>query len=63
MKCGRDEQTFFDNEKFDITLENNLFIKIIHRREGARAYTSLMNVPFWDFDDEPSKQGKGKKEG
>lgn len=51
VKCGNVQRNFFDSNEFDITLEDNLFVKIINRRDGMRSYTSLFNVPFWDFED------------
>lgn len=59
VKIGGHEETFFDSSKgFDITLDDSLIVKIEHK--GARAYTSLFNVPFWDFmDDAGAEEKKG----
>lgn len=46
VKCGAKEATFFQDDTYDLTLENNI-ITIINKKTLDEVCTSLANVPWF----------------
>ena len=52
VKVGNAQDNWFQSDKYDMTLEAGMHVRIVNKFDGSRNYTSLMNLPWYDFEEE-----------
>lgn len=56
VRAGRNEESFLTGEKFDMALQDGIFIKIIERASGRTVTTSVMNMIYMETDTDSPKE-------
>ena len=60
VKCGTKEETFLSDVHFDMTLEQGVIVRIVHKKLGDETFTTLMNTVYWKQQAEASEPAQPK---
>lgn len=55
IKAGRNEESFLTDERFDMSLQDALFIKVVERSTDYTVITSIMNTIWMKTEEGPAK--------
>ncbi len=61
VKAGTREEMFLTDEKFEMTLEQGVIIRIKDKKTGRIVNTTLMNTIWWEEDDGEEAKPVAKK--
>lgn len=61
IQVGSHSETFLEDSKYDMTILNNVVIKVVSKRDGSSCFTSLYNT-IWFTAEEAPKKGKKQSE-